>query len=215
MGQRGRIPGLSRAKTGLSGFTRGAGAAGPPRTGVLTRGTWKRVGTGQRPDVLGPRAPHPSKIAGQGGAHAAGSWALGGAAGQSLASAARLFAGPRPLSRAARWGLGNPRAELGAGDHQEVLAAGPKGPGGQGWTAGCLPRGSPGSHPSTTAWDPWTRSEDRVLRRLKAFRGRERARAGIQPSPTPSISASAPSAPQLLCRNPRGPWAPSCDRRIN
>ena len=125
MGQRGRIPGLSRAKTGLSGFTRGAGAAGPPRTGVLTRGTWKRVGTGQRPDVLGPRAPHPSKIAGQGGAHAAGSWALGGAAGQSLASAARLFAGPRPLSRAARWGLGNPRAELGAGDHQEVLAAGP------------------------------------------------------------------------------------------
>lgn len=161
---------------------------------VETRGD--RALVRQRPDALGPPAPRPSKVAGQGGAHAAGSWALGGAAGQSLAPAAPLFAGRRPLSGAAWWGLGNPRAELGAGDHQEVLAAGPEGPG-QGWTVGCLPRGFPGSHPSTTPWDPRTRSEDRVLRRLKALGAEEGPALGSIHPLIPSISASAPSAPQL------------------
>lgn len=158
-------------------------------------GTWRCVGSGHWPrvsqgwDAVGPGAPRPSPVTGQGGAHAArsrGRWEeqrvrTGGL--QPLCSQV-LCALTRSLV-----GFGKPESRE-RGRHPEVLAEGPEGPGGLGWAAGCLPRGSPGSHPSTTSWDHRTREEVHALRRLKALGVRGRARAGI-----PSTPAPAPAAP--------------------
>lgn len=212
-GQRGRIPGLSRAKTGLSVFTWGAGAVGPPRTDVLTQGTWRRVGTRH--------------------------WPASGCIGPSgFTSQQDRWPGRRPRSRELGAGRGRGSepsiCSPAVRRSPSALTCSPVGFGNpegraRGWRSSGSPCGGPrrtqwtrmdcgvfAPHPSTTAWDPWTRSEDRVLRRLKALGGRGRARTGIHPSPQPQhLRETAASAPQRLCRNPRGPWAPSRDRRIN
>ena len=178
-------------------------------------GTWRCVGSGHWPrvsqgwDAVGPGAPRPSPVTGQGGAHAArsrGRWEEQRVRTGGLQP--RCSQVPCALTRSLV-GFGKPESRE-RGRHPEVLAEGPEGPGGLVRAAGCLPRGSPGSHPSTTSWDHRTRKEVRPLRRMKALGVRGRARAGI-----PSTPAPAPAAPQLLQRNPRGPRAPSRDRRIN
>lgn len=178
-------------------------------------GTWRCVGSGHWPrvsqgwDAVGPGAPRPSPVTGQGGAHAArsrGRWEEQRVRTGGLQP--RCSQVPCALTRSLV-GFGKPESRE-RGRQSGSPCGGPRragwtGTGGRVFT----PRLSrkPSFHDFLGPPDP---KEVRPLRRMKALGVRGRARAGI-----PSTPAPAPAAPQLLQRNPRGPRAPSRDRRIN
>lgn len=105
----------------------------------------------------------------------------------------------------------SPRAELGAGGHQEVLASGPRR---TQWTRMDCGVFATSFHDGVGPLDPLGGPRPAEAKQ-KALRGGGPHWDPSHPQPQHLRASAAAPAPQRLCRNPRGPWAPSRDRRIN